>query len=85
MDKKLLPSEEVARYAVAVAEQAKKEGKATDADVALAWMMLTLVTLKLKDQRGEQLNSQELSYCRRLLKLLRKKAKQAGMELEEDQ
>jgi hypothetical protein len=79
-DKEILASREVLEWGVQIAERLQREGKATATDVMVAWMQLCRRALRDHPQpfdRREQLQ------IRRLLRLMLRKAKQAGIDLGE--
>jgi hypothetical protein len=80
---KLMASEEVLQYALAMAERAKAQGKATDMDVMIATMQLCLRMLRDKDRSGEELTEEEAALLDELRAEMERKAALAGIDLEE--
>jgi hypothetical protein len=78
-DKDIMPSREVCEWAVHEAERLQGEGKATSADVMVAWLWLWRRTLR--DHKGP-LSPPERKALRRLVKVVVGKAREAGIDLE---
>jgi hypothetical protein len=82
--KKVMASEEVLQYALAMAEeQAKVQGKANNMDVMIAAMSLCLRMLIDKGRRGEELTNEEAALAAELLEEMKRKAAMAGIDLED--
>ena len=76
-------TKEVLQYALAMAERAKAQGKATNVDVLIAAMQLCLRMLRDKDRSGEELTEEEAALAEKLCEEMKRKAALVGINLED--